>query len=456
MLIVIMAGVIMATEVSLLECKSCKFITNNIDALKAHEKQYGTHFGCSNCPKIFKYRHVRDTHVKVHKKVKAKYNLTSAAGLSFQCQFCDQFFSQKASLDDHTHLHTGIKPFRCTHCQQRFSQRMLLDLHMRAHSGDRPYHCQICGRTFRSAVYLSVHHRTHTKERPYACTQCSKAFTQKEALNRHRRTHTGEKPYECGRCFRRFNVRSSLTRHLRLHSGTKLSNCTMCGKPFVERSTFLRHAMTHISVPPLRCAYCSASYPLQEQCKRHRDNHTNIKALLSRAELNDSGAMVALFEAYKEGLWGVEKSIPVAMNYLRSAIEYGNVQAFVYLGVIKCLGLFREYGEIPDPHLGAILFARASENQSVEGSYYLAQCYQHGVGVQRNDSIHQRLEQEAQDLEAEYQACNDIRDSLIPPPITFRLPRRGRPRKLIKRPENVLSFFPPRRRRSYAHNGHVF
>jgi len=381
-------------------CPKCNFSTalrhNLYSHLRRHEPTT-PEFKCEFCGRKFMYKHVRAQHMKIHMELEDpepcplcdKLCSSKAALMKHQsihkeedlmCKRCGAKFRQRVNLENHILLHAGWRPYKCDQCDKRFTQQTAMFAHKRIHSGHRPFECQICGRLFTQGAYLLVHQRTHTNERPYQCRNCSKAFTQKEALNRHILIHTGVKPFKCARCFRQFNVKSSLRRHLKLHNGYTSFKCTLCGRSYLEKAAYSRHILSHVSVPPLRCAYCYVSFSPEDQLRAHVPQHLDFEFLKERADKHkDPGAMCALFEVYKEGMNMSTSQIPLAMQYLKQAAKLMNNRALVWLGAIKLVGLFQEFGESIDPHLGAKLLTKAADNSSVDGSFYLAQCYRNGL-----------------------------------------------------------------------------
>ncbi|GAB5355218.1 hypothetical protein AAMO2058_000187000 [Amorphochlora amoebiformis] len=409
-------------------------------------------FACRSCDKRFKYKQVRKKHEESHRMLQ-EHNCTDCGKLfsskstlaqhkrrihdevenHYKCKRCKAAFPSKAGLESHTLVHCGWKPYKCMKCLRGFTQAGQLAIHNRIHQGVNPYQCHICGRRFRFGQYLVAHERTHTRERPFVCQECGKGFTQKEALTRHQRTHTGEQPFQCTFCGRRFNVRSSLIRHLRLHSESSETKCLMCDRVYSEKIAFSRHVLTHVGVPAMQCAYCVGAYPPMDRLANHEARHLELEFLMERAQLRDPGALYALFEVYKEGLYGQERQIARAMYYLRDAVFCNNSKAMVALGLIKSLGIFKELGEPADPDLGARLFNRAAEFSSAEGTFYLSQCYLHGLGVPKDPRLAQIWKQIATDLEADSQLCVNVRGYVTDPmewsEINKHIPNRGRPPK---------------------------
>ena len=69
--------------------------------------------------------------------------------------------------EEHSHIHTGSKPYQCTQCDKGFSNRGSLWVHVKQHEVDKPYACSECHKTFSHSSHLSVHKRLHTGEKPY-------------------------------------------------------------------------------------------------------------------------------------------------------------------------------------------------------------------------------------------------------------------------------------------------
>ncbi|XP_054625506.1 zinc finger protein 37-like [Dunckerocampus dactyliophorus] len=127
-----------------------------------------THFKCSHCNKVFKYRDNMKTHMRLHTREKR-----------FMCLFCNARFFRKDQLTAHTTTHTGEKPFTCSVCGKGFGHNQYLKKHMRIHTGEKPFTCSVCGKAFRYNQYLKKHMRTHTGEKVLSCGVCAKGFSSK-------------------------------------------------------------------------------------------------------------------------------------------------------------------------------------------------------------------------------------------------------------------------------------
>ncbi|KAF8557814.1 hypothetical protein OG21DRAFT_1406600 [Imleria badia] len=134
-------------------------------------------------------------------------------------------FSSKQKISRHIQSHTGHRPFQCQVCNQSFSEAATLQQHMRRHTQEKPYVCDFpgCGKAFAITGALTIHKRIHNGSRPFKCKFCDKAFSESSNLSKHLRTHTGARPYVCTEegCKKAFARPDQLARHMNVHRRKK-------------------------------------------------------------------------------------------------------------------------------------------------------------------------------------------------------------------------------------------
>lgn len=87
----------------------------------------------------------------------------------------------------------GKPEFKCQVCLKNFATRGSLDVHSTIHTGVRPFVCSVCHKSFRHKVNLMEHfQRKHSQVRPYICDVCAARFVTKQELVRHYRKHIGD------------------------------------------------------------------------------------------------------------------------------------------------------------------------------------------------------------------------------------------------------------------------
>lgn len=112
----------------------------------------------------------------------------------FTCDDCGKAFKRRFTLQEHTKIHTGERPYACTEpgCTSKFSTSGNLSRHKKVHTNHR-HHCTIdtCPMVFASNSALTKHMRTHSNETPYKCPMsgCHKIFTSAGNLSRHTKRH---------------------------------------------------------------------------------------------------------------------------------------------------------------------------------------------------------------------------------------------------------------------------
>ena len=111
-----------------------------------------------------------------------------------ECDVCKKQL-RKNYLKHHLATHSDVPSYECSACNKKFFNKAKLNTHYRArHEGILNFKCKECGKGFINSFTLQIHSVVHTGERPYTCDQCGKSYTQVPHLKRHIATaHEGKK-----------------------------------------------------------------------------------------------------------------------------------------------------------------------------------------------------------------------------------------------------------------------
>uniref|UniRef100_A0A2K5HYE9 Zinc finger protein 705A n=1 Tax=Colobus angolensis palliatus TaxID=336983 RepID=A0A2K5HYE9_COLAP len=154
-----------------------------------------------------------------HSSTMTQCLLTQSGKKPYISKQCGKSLSNQLSPKPHTQIHTKGRSYQCNICENAYTNCFHLRWHKMTHTGERPYACHLCGKSFTQCSHLRRHEKTHTGERLYKCHQ-------------HERTHLGEKRYECDKSRKVFSQNSGFRGHKRIHTEEKPHACLLCGKAF--------------------------------------------------------------------------------------------------------------------------------------------------------------------------------------------------------------------------------
>lgn len=94
------------------------------------------------------------------------------------------------------------------------------------------YQCELCNQNFTNVSHLMKHKQLHEEESSFICEICGKHLTSQADFTEHQRVH--EPSFPCNMCDRSFTTSHNLKRHKLLHvkDGRK---CSRCGVLFCRR-----------------------------------------------------------------------------------------------------------------------------------------------------------------------------------------------------------------------------
>ncbi len=173
--------------------------------------------------------------------ITADENLDENEKNQYKCTECGKKLSSKRSLEDHSRIHTGEKPFPCTQCKKKFRYKTNLDIHIRTHTGTKPYACKICRKRFAQKGHLTSHEPVHSNAKPFSCDTCGKSFASLSYLKKHMVTHSDEKTYKCSACEYTTKTSSCLAQHKIRHAEKKPYTCDICGYSGTTSSHLTAH-----------------------------------------------------------------------------------------------------------------------------------------------------------------------------------------------------------------------
>jgi len=177
----------------------------------------------------------------------------------------------------------------CKQCDKKFTRKFSLENHSRIHSGEKPYECKQCDKKFTRKFDFENHSRIHSGEKPYVCKQCDKKFTRKFSLENHSRIHSGEKPYECKLCDMNFATTAQWYRHLRSadhqdieDNQTLASWCMLtkkqwqCRKCHMTFKSFKDHHVSHYNGEPVLSKGATCDFKLETATNQPNDQNHRI------------------------------------------------------------------------------------------------------------------------------------------------------------------------------------
>ncbi|XP_038587317.1 zinc finger protein 37-like isoform X3 [Micropterus salmoides] len=282
-------------EKSQLVCGVCGEQFESVEELKGHLRNYQKSHDCSHCGKSFLTKTSLNSHTTLHTgdrpfkcdvchktfgrlSTLCAHRWVHVADKPHKCDICPKAFGLKTQLKAHSMIHTGRDKYHCNICGKSVYDRRSLTRHKATHSVERRYGCELCGKRFKGPAGLKSHEKVHaSRDRPYLCHICCKTFVEKSSLKTHMLTHSNDRPFICSICSKGFKSSAKLNVHMRVHTDEAPYSCSECGRCFKHKTYLTNHVRTHLGIKRFVCGVCGKACFRQEHLKVHMRTHNGEK-----------------------------------------------------------------------------------------------------------------------------------------------------------------------------------
>ncbi|XP_045921409.1 uncharacterized protein LOC123980886 isoform X2 [Micropterus dolomieu] len=282
-------------EKSQLVCGVCGEKFESVEELKGHLRNYQKSHDCSYCGKSFLTKTSLNSHTTLHTgdrpfkcdvchktfgrlSTLCAHRWVHVADKPHKCDICPKAFGLKTQLKAHSMIHTGRDKYHCNVCGKSVYDRRSLTRHKATHSVERRYGCELCGKRFKGPAGLKSHEKVHaSRDRPYLCHICCKTFVEKSSLKTHMLTHSNERPFICSICSKGFKSSAKLNVHMRVHTDEAPYSCSECGRCFKHKTYLTNHVRTHLGIKRFVCGVCGKACFRQDHLKVHMRTHNGEK-----------------------------------------------------------------------------------------------------------------------------------------------------------------------------------
>ena len=258
------------------QCEFCNFDFKNESSLDKHLKLVHHIYMCTfeNCEYYFEKQ--AEQHYKTaHKIMKQHINSVHHQNRKFSCPIktCDFVTDKEKRLRRHTLKH---RIFNCKFCDDQFTIKASL----RKHTYMK--HFQNCIQEEKFEVRVNQNKKIILQTNALQCTDCHTVFEGRKDFNFHRQSIHGKNPCPDDNCDYIPKGRTALhvhnkTKHLRSPVDNVFYECNECHLKFTQQSSLETHIQTHETHCCKECNYKTKNL---QKLKKHSDVHLDAQTFL--------------------------------------------------------------------------------------------------------------------------------------------------------------------------------
>lgn len=269
------------------KCTECDYVTKQQGSIDIHKKAVheGITFSCHVCNFQSGYKHVLNSHLKIHKDNFKKRSLKLQRS-RVECDECQKSFQTESGLKIHKEVkHDGVV-YSCKSCNYKTQHKQTLKRHSKTYHGEESHigkelrlPCPDCSFTTLSKQSLKIHITAQHDGITFNCDECDYTTKYKSNINIHKKgkhSNVEAKRFQCSECPFTTTYYQSFRYHMK--NGHRERICKDCNFLTNKKQILRQHRVEFHGVKSfIKCENCKFVCRTQERMKKHQTKWMSCK-----------------------------------------------------------------------------------------------------------------------------------------------------------------------------------